>query len=126
MIVLVAHTDRWTRLLVRDVVTDAGSTVVEASNGSAALRLAIRTQPDLVLLGPSLSEIDARDVVCALRAETGTRWVPVVMLRDAQHAGVPAVRWRCVRRARRQASGRVRRRQIRHHAQASARLVRVS
>ena len=66
MLVLVAHNDRWTRHQVREVLTHAGSTVIEASNGMSALRQAQRSQPDLVLLGPSLSEIDAGEVLTLL------------------------------------------------------------
>jgi DNA-binding response OmpR family regulator len=53
MLVLVAHTNQRMRLLVRGVLTEAGSTVIEASNGMSALRLGHPTQPDLVLLGPT-------------------------------------------------------------------------
>ena len=81
MLVLVAHSDRWTRLLVRDVVVEAGSAVVEASNGMSALRLAQQTQPDLVLLGPTLSEIAPGEVLGLLRADLPTRGIPVLMLR---------------------------------------------
>jgi DNA-binding response OmpR family regulator len=80
MLVLVAHNDRWTRHQVREVLTGAGSTVIEASNGMSALRQAQRSRPDLVLLGPTLSEIDARDVLGLLRSDASTRRMPIMML----------------------------------------------
>jgi DNA-binding response OmpR family regulator len=53
-IALVVEDDPWIRLLLRDLLTDEGYTVLEASNGSAALRLAQRQPPALVLLDPVL------------------------------------------------------------------------
>ena len=118
MLVLVAHTDRWTRLLVRDVVVEAGSTVVEASNGMSALRLAQQTQPDLVLLGPTLSEIQPGEVLGLLRSELPTRGIPVLMLR----AKGP-MRGRCARITRRR-TRRSAARRSRRHATAAPILVR--
>ena len=68
---------------MREVLTESGSTVIEASNGMSALRQARRSQPDLVLLGPSLSEIDAGEVMGLLRSEA----MPVVLLNasEGQH-----------------------------------------
>jgi CheY-like chemotaxis protein len=44
-IVLAVEDDPWIRLLMRDLLTDEGYAVLEASNGSAALRLAERHPP---------------------------------------------------------------------------------
>ena len=122
MLVLVAHADRWTRLLVRDIVVEAGSTVVEASNGMSALRLAQQTQPDLVLLGPTLSEIAPGEVLGLLRADLPTRGIPVLMLRTKA-----PTRGRCaliVRRPRRARALRSAARRSRRHATAAPTLVR--
>jgi CheY-like chemotaxis protein len=123
MLVLVAHTDRWTRLVVRDVVVEAGSTVVEASNGMSALRLAQQTQPDLVLLGPTLSEIEPGEVLGLLRADMPTRGIPVLMLRATGHRAAPA-RGRCAQMARRRRNRRSAARRSRRHAGAAPTLVR--
>jgi len=120
MLVLVAHADRWTRLLVSQVVAETGCHVVEASNGMSALRLAQRERPDLVLLGPALSEIDAQDVLGVLRSERQTRAMRVLMLRGsggASEARGRCARHRCVRRRRRTA------RHTRRHVQAPTQLL---
>ena len=55
-IALVVEDDPWIRLLLRDLLTDEGYAVLEASNGSAALRLAERQPPALVPLDLVLPE----------------------------------------------------------------------
>jgi CheY-like chemotaxis protein len=71
--VLVADDDRDTRLLVRTVLEHAGHVVVEAENGSAALSLAERERPDLILLDLSMPSMGGAEFMRALRANPETR-----------------------------------------------------
>jgi CheY-like chemotaxis protein len=78
--VLLAEHDRWKRHVVASMLTEAGFAVHQATNGMAAVRAAAEIQPHLVLLGPSLPEIDAaavRQVVCS---DPRTRHTAVVEL----------------------------------------------
>ena len=82
MRVLVAHSDLWTRHVVTQSVREAGYTALEASNGSAALRVARRELPDVVVIGPTLAEVAVDDVLGGLRADPRTRPIRVLQLRD--------------------------------------------
>lgn len=78
--VLVADYDRWTRLSVTSMLTTAGFTVQEASNGMSALRRARAGAPDVVMLGSELPEIASDELVHLLRSDSRTRDVAVVPL----------------------------------------------
>ena len=82
MNVLVAHHDRWTRLVLADVLARAGFRVAEASNGTAALRMAAQTRPQVVVLGAHLSELAAGEVRSALKADPETRTIGVFVVAE--------------------------------------------
>lgn len=63
--------------LVRDYLEKAGFAVLQASDGSSALRVARQQHPDLVILDLSLPEMDGLDVARALRDAAPT---PIIML----------------------------------------------
>jgi len=63
--------------LVRDYLERAGFDVIAAADGEAALRLARRQQPDLIVLDLMLPGVDGLDVCRRLRRESG---VPIIML----------------------------------------------
>ncbi len=77
-IALVVEDDPWIRLLLRDLLTDAGYAVLEASNGSAALRLAERQPPALVLLDLVLPEQSGLELLTELKSTRATAHVPVI------------------------------------------------
>jgi CheY-like chemotaxis protein len=100
MRVLVAHSDVWTRHVVAQSVLEAGCTAIEVSNGSAALRVARRELPDVVILGPTLAEVAALDVLGSLRADPRTRAIRVLMLSMEAQPIAPRRRVRCVHQRR--------------------------
>jgi DNA-binding response OmpR family regulator len=63
--------------LVRDYLERAGFGVLTARDGEAALMLARREQPDLIILDLMLPGVDGLDVCQRLRQESG---VPIIML----------------------------------------------
>ena len=77
-IALVVEYDPWIRLLLRDLLTDEGYAVLEASNGSAALRLAQRQAPALVLLDLVLPEQSGLELLTELKSTRATVHVPVI------------------------------------------------
>jgi DNA-binding response OmpR family regulator len=77
-IALVVEDDPWIRLLLRDLLTDAGYAVLEASNGSAALRLVQRQPPALVLLDLILPEQSGLELLIELKSSHATARVPVI------------------------------------------------
>jgi DNA-binding response OmpR family regulator len=63
----------------------AGFTVATAASGAAALRLATRLKPDVILLDIVLPDMDGFTVCRLLRAAPVTAGTPVVML--SSHSG---------------------------------------
>jgi len=57
-----------------------GMTVIEASSGRAALKLAAREHPDAILLDVMMPEMDGAETLAALRRDQATAGIPVVFL----------------------------------------------
>jgi two-component system alkaline phosphatase synthesis response regulator PhoP len=66
--------------LVRDYLEHAGFSVVVASNGVDALRIARTERPDLIVLDLGLPGRDGLDVTRELRHDAAVSSVPIVML----------------------------------------------
>jgi two-component system alkaline phosphatase synthesis response regulator PhoP len=66
--------------LVRDYLEHAGFSVLVASNGVDALRVARAERPDLIVLDLGLPGRDGLDVTRELRRDPGVAQVPIVML----------------------------------------------
>ena len=77
-IALVVEYDPWIRLLLRDLLTDEGYAVLEASNGSTALRLTQRQPPALVLLDLVLPEQSGLELLTELKSTRATAHMPVI------------------------------------------------
>jgi len=78
--------------LLRDVLQHFGYRVFEAMTGEDGVRIAREITPDLILMDLQLPGIDGAEALRRIRAEAGTRSVPVVavtafaMSGDRQHA----------------------------------------
>lgn len=83
--VLVVDDEPVLRAIVRDVLVEAGYTVVEAADGRAMLELVKRNRPDLVLMDVMMPGLDGREAYRALRGRADLRSVPVVMMSAAVH-----------------------------------------
>jgi DNA-binding response OmpR family regulator len=79
-IALLVENDPWLRLVMCDVLAQAGYRVAEASNGFSALRLAQREPLALVLLDLVLPERSGLSVLAELRASPATAHVPVIVI----------------------------------------------
>lgn len=66
--------------LLRAVLRVKGYATIEAETGEAALALAREHKPALILMDIQLPGIDGREVMRILKAEPGTRRIPVVAL----------------------------------------------
>ena len=78
--VLVADDEDAIRLLCRVNLRLAGMEVLEAADGAAAIELARRERPDLVLLDVMMPDVDGWEVAAALAADASTREIPIVFL----------------------------------------------
>jgi len=82
--ILVVDDEPVVRALLRAALAPAGSRVVEAVDGSEALEVAWREQPDVVLLDMRMPRMDGWRFAQALR-ESGLQ-VPVVVMTAAADA----------------------------------------
>ena len=78
--ILIADDKDSSRELVRTVLERCGYEVIEATNGSEALREALSQQPDLIVLDLHMPEMDGFGVVQQLRTESRFAVTPVVAL----------------------------------------------
>ena len=72
--------DPWIRLVICDLLAQAGYRVTEASNGFSALRLAQREPLALVLLNLVLPEQSGLSVLAELKAALATAHVAVIVV----------------------------------------------
>jgi CheY-like chemotaxis protein len=85
--ILVVDDKETGRELVRTVLENSGYAVVEAGNGSEALKRARETSPDLIILDLHMPEIDGFGVIQQLRREPQFVKTPVVALTASAMAG---------------------------------------
>jgi two-component system, cell cycle response regulator DivK len=79
-VVLIVEDNPRNLKLVRDVLTFAGFTVLEAGDAEAGLELARDRVPDLVLMDVHLPGIDGVEALARLRADAATAAIPVAAL----------------------------------------------
>ena len=77
LIVLIEDNEK-NRKLARDVLTHQGYRVVEAESAEDGLALIARERPALVLMDIHLPGIDGIEALRRLRADAGTRDIPVL------------------------------------------------
>jgi CheY-like chemotaxis protein len=82
--VVLSVEDRPAALYARDrMLRQRGFTVANATSGRAALDLAERLRPDLILLDIMLPDIDGREVCRQLKANPDLQHIPVVLISAA-------------------------------------------
>lgn len=84
--VLVIDDEEDYRLIISDVLKDAGFAVRTASDGEEGLRAAKAQKPDVVLVDWMMPRMDGERFCRALRAEPGLAGLPVLMLTVKQTA----------------------------------------
>ena len=81
--ILIADDNQQIRMLVKAALASLGHTIVEAVDGEQALRLALESPPDLMLLDVTMPNLDGWEVLRFLRKKPETAEVPVMMLTTA-------------------------------------------
>jgi DNA-binding response OmpR family regulator len=61
-------------------LTFSGFTVVEAENGEKGVELAMREQPDLILVDLSLPKIDGWEMIQRIKADDATKDIPIIVV----------------------------------------------
>ena len=78
--ILLVQDDHALRQIHRLNLELGGFTVVEASDGAEALRLAHQSPPDLVILDLALQSLDGWEALGELKTDANLRAIPVVIL----------------------------------------------
>jgi len=77
--ILVADDEPAVRQLVCRML-DSEYNVIEAQNGREAVNMAARHRPDIVFMDMMMPGVDGLSACCQIKANEGTREIPVVML----------------------------------------------
>ena len=83
MKVLIIDDERDIRDLASVSLTRTGDMVITASSGPEGVRLAREQRPDAILLDLMMPAMDGRATLQALRGETSTAAIPVVLMSAA-------------------------------------------
>ena len=78
--ILVVDDDETVTKTIRPVLIANGFSVLSASSGEDGLRIAREQKPDLILLDVILPGIKGREICKRLKADSGTKHIPVVFL----------------------------------------------
>ena len=80
--ILIVDDQQINRLLLRKLLKEY--TIIEASNGEAALRLAIAKKPDLIILDIIMPKPDGYSVLSTLKSNPATWLIPVILVSTLQ------------------------------------------
>ena len=78
--ILLVEDSRYLRTASRRLLTQAGFSVVEASDGEEALRQVRESQPDLIILDMLLPRLGGEHVLQVLRQAPATAHLPLIVL----------------------------------------------
>ncbi len=84
--ILVADDEKDLREALVTFLTDEGFIVVAAEDGEAALLLALKEKPDLLLLDINMPKMSGHQVLSKLRRDRWGKEVPVLLLTNADDA----------------------------------------
>jgi len=78
--ILIADDEVNLRKLVHATLEEPDCRILEASDGNAALQIALKEKPDLILLDWMMPGLTGIEVMKRLRQEEATAGVPIIML----------------------------------------------
>jgi CheY-like chemotaxis protein len=84
--VLLVEDSKFQKLANERMLNKAGYSVLTASDGEEALRLAREKKPDVVLLDMLLPKLGGREVMAALRGDPPTAHIPVLFFSGLSQA----------------------------------------
>lgn len=76
--ILVVEDTEDNRQIMRDLLTNAGYTLVEAVTGEEGVIAAAREKPDLILMDIQLPVLDGYEATRRIKANPDTRGIPVI------------------------------------------------
>jgi DNA-binding response OmpR family regulator len=81
--ILIVEDDRFLRRACQARLEQQGYTILTASDGEEGLRVARAEAPDLILLDLLMPKLSGAEMLRILRAEDGTRTIPVLVLSNS-------------------------------------------
>ena len=78
--ILVVDDNPDVRLALATILEDAGHDIIEAEDGEQVFDIAIGEKPELILLDVMMPRVSGFDALAALKADTRTSQVPVIMV----------------------------------------------
>ena len=78
--ILVVEDDETLRGAISDKLRSEGYAVLEAADGSEALRIAFENHPNVILLDPMLPIMDGAEVLSELRKDAWGAKIPVIIV----------------------------------------------
>lgn len=83
--ILLAEDDKQIADMVSFKLTNSGHRIVRAQDGEEAIRLVTREKPDLILLDAMMPGLGGFEVLRRLKADSGVRSIPVIMVTAKGH-----------------------------------------
>ncbi len=78
--ILVVDDNADVRLALSTILEDAGHEVIEAEDGEQVFDMVLADDPELVLLDVMMPRVSGFDALAALKADTRTSQIPVIMV----------------------------------------------
>jgi DNA-binding response OmpR family regulator len=78
-VILIADDDELAQDMLGYSITKRGHRIVQTMSGCAVMRVALETQPDLIVLDVGFPDADGRDLLRELKAEPRTAHIPVLV-----------------------------------------------
>lgn len=78
--ILVVDDDKFIRRFLEELLTEAGFSVIQAENGREGVRLALETNPEVILLDLVMPGMDGLETIHRLRSLPQFKFVPIIVL----------------------------------------------
>jgi two-component system cell cycle response regulator DivK len=78
--ILVVEDQMDNRQILRDLLGNAGYTLVEAENGEEALAAVAKQRPDLILMDIQLPVMDGYEATRRIKSDTATKSIPIIVI----------------------------------------------
>lgn len=79
-IILVVDDEERNRIMLEDILSPQGYSVILAENGAQALDLVTEMHPDVILLDMRMPEMDGLEVIRRLKSDKSTKLIPIVIV----------------------------------------------
>ena len=78
--ILVVEDQEDNRRILRDLLTNAGFELIEATTGEEGVRLAVRNHPDLILMDVQMPVLDGHEATKRIKARPELRSIPIIVV----------------------------------------------